>query len=157
MIDADEFSDIRVIYDIDEVYSPLIGFLSGLREINSKYTLLLACDMPQVSVSTMRYLLNKVVNHSAAIPIWNNGFIEPLCAAYSVRECRSILDSEVDVYNDRFKVLIDKLEKNKYVSIENELSSLTNYDQFLNINVKEDIKVLEDELVLKNHIFANNM
>jgi len=113
--------------------------------------------MPQVSVSTMQYLLDKAVDYSSAVPIWNNGFIEPMCAAYSVRECRSILDSEVDIYNDRFKTLIDKLDRNRYVSVEDELIPLTNSNQFLNINVKEDIKVLEDELVLKNHIFANNM
>lgn len=62
---------------------PMGGLLTALENTRAEWNLLVACDMPEVSLSLLRELLRKTVRARGrcVAPVIEGGF-EPLCAVY---------------------------------------------------------------------------
>jgi molybdopterin-guanine dinucleotide biosynthesis protein A len=73
---------LRVVQDILPHGVPLAGLHAGLVYSGARYNLVVACDMPFVSGSLARLLLERAAGFDAAVPVHGDGLLEPLCAVY---------------------------------------------------------------------------
>ncbi len=85
---ADTYAEIlgphvKFAIDFEEGKGPLVGALTGFEAANQKYALLLASDMPFVSLDVVELLFELCAGKSAVIPRWPNAEIEPLHAVYN--------------------------------------------------------------------------
>ena len=73
---------VRVINDEPEGKSNLIGIITALREVKSRYAVVLTCDIPFVNSQVIKLLLKHAENVDAVVPRWKTGHLEPLQAVY---------------------------------------------------------------------------
>lgn len=73
---------LRVVQDILPHRVPLAGLHAGLAYSGARYNLVVACDMPFVSGSLARLLLERAAGFDAVVPVRSDGLLEPLCAVY---------------------------------------------------------------------------
>jgi molybdopterin-guanine dinucleotide biosynthesis protein A len=132
-----------VIVDKYDGHGPLIGALTGLETVQSKYSLLLPCDTPFLSSEIAALLLDCCIQRSAAIPRWPNGWIEPLQAAYNTKS--AIIATKKALNHGKMDMLsmISHLQGIRYIST----LVLQKLDPklltFFNINTFEDLKKAE--------------
>jgi len=101
--------------------------LSGVSE---DLIFLMGCDTPMLNPSLPRLLQDRMGPSSATVPVWPNGYVEPLAALYRKS---SLPKNEV---NNMRKLL--ELMKAKLVKIEDLGVHPTS---FFNINSKEDLDI----------------
>ncbi len=92
--DAYNFLGLPVYEDIVKDKGPLGGIYTGLNYSATNDTIVVACDMPLLSIELINQLITLKENKEIVVPTLN-GFMEPLCGYYNI----SILE--------RLKVLID--------------------------------------------------
>jgi len=133
----------RVIVDINNAQSPLVGALTGFENVPNEYSLLLPCDVPFVSSQITSLLLELCVNRSAAIPRWPNGFVEPLQAAYHTESAEIAARKALENGKMDLQSMIALLRGVRYVST----MVLQQIDPklltFFNINTLNDLKEAE--------------
>jgi molybdopterin-guanine dinucleotide biosynthesis protein A len=136
----------RVIIDMREEKSPLIGALTGFECVQGEYSLLLPCDTPFVSGNIASLLLDLCINRSAVIPKWPNGYIEPLQAAYHTRSALTAARAALGQGKLDLRSMIACLKGVRYVStmVLQQLDSklLT----FFNVNNLGDLRRAESML-----------
>jgi len=95
--DEDERRKYRQIIDRYEDLGPIAGILSALLEHGDVGWLVLACDLPNIDQTTIRFLLeNKSADHPfSAYMGSSDGLPEPLCAYYSAG-ASSIIKAFID-------------------------------------------------------------
>ncbi|MBC2582350.1 molybdenum cofactor guanylyltransferase [Clostridium sp. DJ247] len=157
-----EFSEIIVVTNKVEIYKdtpykvicdkiknkgPLSGIHVGLKASSSKYVYFIACDMPNVNIEYIRYMKEKIRNIDVGACITKEGDkIEPLNGFYS----KSIIkDIEYLFLKDK-RAIISLIERVNTYYIEEKAARIysSNWDMFLNLNTKED---------LKNYMQARNL
>jgi len=141
--------EVKIAIDIVPGGGPLIGVYSGLRHLNSKYAVVLPCDTPFVNEGVLNYLISKAEGADAVVPLWPNGYMEPLHSIYKVSAALEASEATVEEGKFRIYNMIEKLEKVIYVPVE----KLRKFDPdlltFFNINSPEDLKKAEAILKLK--------
>ncbi len=147
-----ELGNIKIVADSVKNFGPVAGILSGLKNTESDYSIVLACDMPFVNKNVVEYLFKNVKGYDAIIPKWDDDRVEPLHAVY--KRDKMLIEAEKAV-NSGFKriiVPISNLSKVKYISV-NEIADIDpGLKTFLNINTMEDFK----RLIQNFHKFAKN-
>lgn len=142
--------DVKIAIDIMSSGGPLIGVYSGLKHLNSDYAAVLPCDSPFVHEEVMKHLISKADGTDAAIPLWPNGYIEPLHSVYKVSAALEACEAAMEEEKFRIYNMIEKLEKPIYVPME----ELKEFDPklltFFNINSREELKRAEGILKSKN-------
>ena len=76
-----------LVPDIYPGEGPLGGILTALQNTTADWNLIVACDMPGLTVDFLRELLEAAErsNADALVPAGPSGRLEPLCAAYHRR------------------------------------------------------------------------
>jgi len=124
--------------------NPLIGLYSAFKELNKlgyKKLLALPCDTPLLKKKVIEFLIIQCEYFDCCIPQWNNGFLEPLLAIYTIE--KALITAKENIKNENFKLinLIDTTWNINYISIEKSLQPLDeNLCSFININTQFDIK-----------------
>jgi molybdopterin-guanine dinucleotide biosynthesis protein A len=79
-----ERSRFELIVDRYDDMGPIAGILSALQEYPEVDWLVVACDLPNIDDSTLRYLLDNVSDNQpfTAFRSSHDGLPEPLCAVY---------------------------------------------------------------------------
>lgn len=131
-----EFLQLPMVEDNWKGMGPLAGIEAGLTASNTEHNLIVACDMPFISVELGRYLLTCLDKSQAAVPVID-GMRHPLFAAYR----REVLE-EARKSLEKSELRIGHLLKNIDVEIitEDVLASLglANEEQyFFNMNNSE--------------------
>ena len=67
---------------------PLAGVAAGLRQVDTPWTFVVACDMPFIAPKVIELLAQLRGNHQAVVPQWQ-GQAQPLAAFYA-RDCSEI-------------------------------------------------------------------
>jgi molybdopterin-guanine dinucleotide biosynthesis protein A len=136
-------SRVKVLVDVEDLQSPIVGALTGFKHSHGEYTLLLPCDTPFISRDILSFLFEVVINKDAVIPRWPNGHIEPLQAVYYTK---SALDAAAKALREgklNVRSIIDGLRSVRYVStlvlqqLDSELRT------FFNVNTPLDLKKAE--------------
>ena len=87
-----------VIADLRANCGPLAGIETALTHSATDWNLILACDLPGVHAAPLRRILDEALAHPDAacvLPQSDDGFPEPLCAAYNKR-ILSVISSALD-------------------------------------------------------------
>jgi molybdopterin-guanine dinucleotide biosynthesis protein A len=74
--------DVPVIADETAGAGPLGGIATALAHTELPYTLVVACDMPFLSLAFLQHLVTRVRGVDVALPRSEDGY-HPLCAAYA--------------------------------------------------------------------------
>jgi molybdopterin-guanine dinucleotide biosynthesis protein A len=134
----------RVIGDELEGKSPLIGIVTGLRAIKSRYAIVLSCDIPFVSRQVIQLLLERASGADAVIPRSREGHLEPLQAVY--RRDSMLHEAEHSLSSGRLSPsdAISRLTRVVFVSIEDEIAKIDpELRTFFNVNTRQDVAEAE--------------
>jgi molybdenum cofactor guanylyltransferase len=75
---------VRVISDEWPAAGPLGGILTALRDSRARWNLVLACDMPYLTVAWLEFLLTRArASPADAVVPMNERGAEPMCAMYN--------------------------------------------------------------------------
>ena len=144
-------SSVKIMNDNQEGKTPLIGIATGLQATKSEYAFICACDVPFVNQEVVELLYHRASGADAAIPKWNQGHIEPLEAVYRTPSTLVATRETLSLFGSPLKVMIGKLGKVVYVSVEDEVGILdSDLRTFLNVNTREDMDRAE-ELYSREH------
>lgn len=75
---------VEVVRDEIQGAGPLSGLHAGLGRVDLPYVFVAACDMPYLRPEPIAFLLGRLTDQEAIIPVWD-GDIEPLHAIYATR------------------------------------------------------------------------
>jgi len=76
--------DVRVVPDMYDDGSPLIGLITGLTHARGDYAVVAACDMPFINSELVDLLFLLSFELNGTLLIKPNGWVEPLPAIYKV-------------------------------------------------------------------------
>ena len=131
----------RFAYDDYMNRGPLSGILSGLRACDDEYCFVAACDMPFINEDVVRLLFTGCRDYDAAIPRWEDGFLEPLHAVYRcapmIRETtKAIEQGETIILAPVFRMNVNYVPVDEIRKLDPDLRT------FININTDKDIQEL---------------
>lgn len=119
---------------------PLVGLAAGLMNAKGDYAVALSCDSPFVNVRLIDYLFFECKGRDATVPIWPNGYLEPLVAVYRVKTALRAAEEAIRSGRRDLRSMIERLREVAYVPIE----ALRKFDPdlrtFININSPEDLE-----------------
>ncbi|HEX8734635.1 MAG TPA: molybdenum cofactor guanylyltransferase [Pyrinomonadaceae bacterium] len=85
------FASFEYVFDVFYERGALGGIHAALKNSQSVWALILACDLPFVTENAIKNLaeiaLNSPEKTAAVVPKQPDGRIQPLCAVYRVRDC----------------------------------------------------------------------
>jgi molybdopterin-guanine dinucleotide biosynthesis protein A len=135
---------VRVINDEPDGKSPLIGIVTALRGVKSRYAAVLTCDIPFVNSQVIKLLLKREENADAVVPRWKTGHLEPLQAVYCREPTLEVAEEALREGNLSTADLINKLTRVTFVSIEDEIRIIDpELRTFFNVNTREDLSKAE--------------
>ncbi|MDD1744650.1 MAG: molybdenum cofactor guanylyltransferase [Candidatus Methanoperedens sp.] len=133
--------EYRFAYDIHKNTGPMSGILSGLSSCEDEYCFIAACDMPFINENVVRLLFRRSDNFDAAIPRWEDGFLEPLHAVYRcvpmIHETKQAIErGETIILAPVFKMKVNYVPMDDVRKLDPDLRT------FININTNDDIQKL---------------
>lgn len=136
-IERFDFLGVKVVADIIPLKGPLGGIHTGLLNSNSLYNFIVACDMPFINQSLVRYMLEEIRGYDVTIAEYDGG-LQPLCAVYS-KNCIEPIEKQLSKDNlkvtDFFKdVKVRIITENNVARFDLKGSS------FVNINTPDDCR-----------------
>ena len=132
-----DYPALKLVQDIYPGKGALGGIYTGLVASGSNYNLVVACDMPFLSIDLLRYMVGQLGSYDVVIPRVNNGVLEPLHAVYS-RRC--IDHIELLIRQDRLSILdLFPLVNVKYIQKEEIDNIDPEHLSFFNINTEADL------------------
>ncbi len=138
----------RTIPDEIEGIGPIAGLYTSLKNVECSFIFLIACDMPFLKESLIRYMiLNLDKTLDILMPRYNNNMIEPLFSIYSKNVLKYIeTNIKLGKYGFHFLLNYDRELKIKFVN-ENDLKKIDpKLLTFFNINTKSDFEKAEEFL-----------
>jgi formate dehydrogenase accessory protein FdhD len=135
------YKDCNVVItkDILEGKSPIIGLHAGLEKSSNDYNFILACDMPNIDIEYIKYMIGNITNHDAYV-IKRNGFLEPFQGIYHKR-ISSLIEDFTLHHNKGFQNFIKTI--NTYYINDFELPNTISTAIFKNINNEQDLLNLD--------------
>jgi molybdenum cofactor guanylyltransferase len=111
------------------------GIHSTLKNTETEINILAPCDMPFISTELFEFLLQKINNYDAVIPVFN-GKVEPLTGVYS-RNILPIVENQIR--NKKYKILslLESINTN-FIEI-NPTLPFYSEKMFTNINYLKDL------------------
>jgi len=127
---------VYICLDLLPVQSPLVGLTTGFEYLRSGYAVAAPCDSPFVDPKTVERLFDEALGYDAAVPMWRNGYIEPLHSVYRVEPCLKASKSTIEDGELSVRAMISRLRRVNYVEAE----VLGDPRHFLNLNTVEDLE-----------------
>jgi molybdopterin-guanine dinucleotide biosynthesis protein A len=129
----------RILADIKDSQSPLVGALTGFANSEGDYSILLPCDTPFISGKVMKLLFKTSQGMDAVIPRWPNGYVEPLQAVYRIGSALTAAEEAIDKRETRLMAMISRLKRVRYISTEAIKELDPSLITFFNVNTKADL------------------
>ena len=127
----------RLILD-GESNTPIIGLTQGMQLVETEWVLLLACDLPRLSLSQVKQwtstLATVLPTEVAYLPRNDKGW-EPLCGFYR-RDCLALLEAYISNGGRSFQSWLDRHPVREL--------SVSDRTCLFNCNTPEDWKTIED-------------
>jgi len=121
--------------------APMIGIYSCLKRSETKWNVVLSCDMPLVNPDFLIELLAACENADLIVPVHDDGCIEPLCAIYSRDLLLSLKDS---IDRSQYGLIHFALESDHRVVKINTSNHVYEPGMFININTAADFDLLNN-------------
>jgi molybdopterin-guanine dinucleotide biosynthesis protein A len=129
--------------------APIAGAFTGFKRAKGLTSLLLACDIPLLSSKVLSILLKASSSYDAVIPMWPNGQIEPLVAAYKTDGMQRAVKEAINNNELRIYDAIKRLTNVYYISTEIIRCVDPYLDSFRNINTPEDLGFVKEIISLR--------
>lgn len=128
---------VKVFRDIFYRKGPMAGLHSGLVNSSSDYSFLIACDMPNINIDFIEFLISNIDENLDGIVCLNEeGEIMPMYAIYK-NDLKDKLKNELIKDNRKFRKFI--LDNNfKFLNF-SDYCELISEDVFENLNTSEDL------------------
>ncbi len=125
----------KITRDILRDKGPLGGIHAGLMQASSKYSLVIACDMPNINLSYIKYMMGNMGQDGCTTRFMD--WIEPFCSFYS----KDIIEDIEEYLKTKKRNIHDLLKGLNVTYIDEDIarSFSPNWDMFLNLNTKEDL------------------
>jgi molybdopterin-guanine dinucleotide biosynthesis protein A len=129
------YTGLKVVTDIIPDMGSLGGLYTGLVNMNYERCFVVACDMPYISKSLIKYIID-IPRYDIVVPKIE-GFYEPLFACYS-RRCTNFVKRQLEAGNLRITDLysyftVKEIHENEIKKYDSSMRSL------VNINTPEDL------------------
>ena len=128
--------DVKVVSDIIDGSTPIIGLHAGLINSSNEYSYVLACDMAFINFRYIEYLKSIIIDHEAYVAKYNN-YLEPFNAIYSDKIIPKIVSFLQDG-NFGFQSFIKTLNTH-YITEQKVSHYMQDMDMFRNINNESDL------------------
>jgi molybdopterin-guanine dinucleotide biosynthesis protein A len=132
---------LPVIPDSGESLGPLSGIHTALQHSLTRFSSVIACDMPLMLPAFFRLMLLKLPGPDAVVMRFNDGAVEPLCGIYS-STCLPV--TERNLANGKLKItdLLSQVRVD-YITEEELHAQGMSRKIFTNVNAPDDLKQLE--------------
>jgi molybdopterin-guanine dinucleotide biosynthesis protein A len=98
---------VRLVPDERPSFGSLMGIYSGLKKARHSLALVVACDMPFLSLPLLRTMLSLAQGYDVVIPAWD-GLLEPLHAIYG-KTCLPAIARQVERGDRRIVGFFDQV------------------------------------------------
>lgn len=102
-----EFLGLPLVADLRKGLGPLAGLEAGLLASSNERNMVVACDMPFISQSLAKLLLDQLADYDAAVPNVE-GRLHPLFAAYR-KSCLTEIQESLDENQLRMRAFFDRI------------------------------------------------
>ena len=135
----------KVITDIIIGNGPLSGIHAGLMEASSRYSFVMACDMPNINMDYVRYMISCIEDRDidGCVTIGKDG-VEPFSGFYSKRIVEKV-ESHLKKGKRSMHYLLDDLQIH-YIKENIARQFSPDWDMFLNLNTIEDVGIYIEKL-----------
>jgi molybdopterin-guanine dinucleotide biosynthesis protein A len=130
----------RFVFDQVEGIGPIAGLSSAFKEAKGDYAVVVACDMPYVSIDAIELLFRRAEGHDAAVPRHDNGLVEPLHAVYRRASMIDAIAASRDAGESRISSPLHRLKDVVYVPVEEIKRVSPGRDTFMNVNRAVDME-----------------
>jgi len=127
---------VRVVSDIYPGKGPLGGIYTGLRQSESFYNLVVACDMPFLNRALLEHMIGITAGFDLVLPRVGD-LIEPLHAVYA-RACLKPIESLLEGGRLSVREILDHVRV-RYVEAEEMERFDPGHLSFFNVNTKSDL------------------
>jgi len=131
-----ETSSLKIITDIYPGKGPLVGLYSGLKQSDTLYNFVIACDMPFLSEKLIQLMIGLAPGYDIVVPRLGRR-AEPLCAVYSLN-CLSTIEKMIKDGDYTVRNIPPKVNT-RYVDGEEIASVDPKQRSFINVNREEDL------------------
>ena len=135
---GDLIPDAAITFDSISGYGPVAGLAAGMGQARNEYVLAIGCDLPFLNADVINLLFEQAQGWDAAIPMRENGMIEPLHCVYKRDALHSACQKAIEHGERRIRAPLSMLRV-KCVAVE----LLKNLDPelltFFNLNTREDL------------------
>lgn len=136
-----ENKNISLIIDKKiNVKGVLSGFYTSLLSSKMKYILILACDMPFICNKGIKLMYKEATEKKleVIVPVWPNGYIEPLFSIYdrlkTLKIFRKIIKNKKSNEKLSLRKIIENLNRVEYMPVEKFFALGCSKKMFYNIN-----------------------
>lgn len=132
-------SKYKIVSDIIKGKGPLSGLHVGLKSSKSKYAYFVACDMPNINISYIKYMKEIIEKETPDACVTKCGkFSETFNSFYS-KELYKIIEGRLENDNKSVHSLLEKIDT-YYVDESDAKTYSPNWDMFINLNTKEELE-----------------
>ena len=130
-------SSLPSVPDVYPQWGALGGLHAALTASSREWAIVVACDLPFVTIELFQYLADQRLDHDAVVPIQQDQRPQPLAAVYRVEACRPRATELIEAGHRRPLDLLDAVNT-RWVTFD-EIRNLEQAERFfVNINTPED-------------------
>ncbi len=133
---------VEVVNDLNNLGTPLSGIITGLKLVGSGYCAVVACDMPLIKRDVLVYLQRAALGHSASVPRWPDGTVEPLLAVYNVDQALEAVSALLAEGVFEPRRIVKHLQDVVYIHVDELRRVDPKLESFININTPRDYQGL---------------
>lgn len=131
----------QIVPDLFSGIGPLSGIYSSLLKSKTEINIIIPCDLPNISVELLNFLLSNIGEFDAVIPVFDHK-VEPLVGVYK----KGVLPFIEKSINDKeYKILTMLKNANTLFIPITSSNSFYNTNLFKNINTIDDYKEILDK------------
>lgn len=130
-------SNLRVAMDVYPGWGALGGLHGALNACQREWAIVVACDLPFVTIELFEWLMEERAGYDTVVPIQPDQRPQPLCALYRIRPCLEHATALIEMGKRRPLDLLEAVNT-RWVSF-SEIADLPEAQNFfLNINTPAD-------------------
>lgn len=106
----DKLSRTEILVDLYEKRSPVTGMYTASRHIPNGIVMFAPADTPFLTHRAYVKLIRYLEGHDGAVPVWPNGYVEPLISVYNSQPLKKALEKALSEGDLRARAPIDYLD-----------------------------------------------
>lgn len=135
--------EVIIVEDEEKGWGPMMGIFTGCKRLRAEYVAVVPCDAPFLNQRVLLELFKRAEGRDAAIPLWPNGYLEPLHSVYRRQAVLELAEELIKKGSRSIVQLIKSLKDVVYVSVEELKLVDEKLLTFFNVNTPRDLLTAE--------------